>query len=559
MIVPGDYVYWIPKFNSGSGEKEIELKPGATLDLGTININKRLAEPKLMMQPTAPNQPLPPKVEPGEKTGARKDSKEPAAKDGVDRLISGTVNDESGNPVAGADVFFNTWNYQTSSSTVLAQGTSDANGQFELLIEQATLDKNLPPKNSKIHAGIVVKATGFAIDMTHWKTVNRSNGYTEPLVFSLKPQHLVVGKVVDLEGKAVVGAKVIVSSSTALGRTGADQFIETLNDSRSFGSAYKVVRETGAKTVTALSGGIGPWVKTDNNGHFQIEGLAAHALVNLRFEHPQNVTQLVALMTRDMKTNDADSKYRLLGDRPTVILDSSRPIVGKVVDSRTGDPIPGAMIHCRRMGTPGTVYASSAAPRTFSDEDGKFRLLGVPKSLGTKLIVYPPKDQPYLIKEIDSVPDTTGLDPANMTIKLHRGIWVSGQVTDQQTGEGVEAEIVYLPMKDNPNLEGVEGYQSGRSLDRYSFFGHNKTDANGHYRLAGLPGRAIVQAKPRNAIYRPSAGSTRHLNNSARSTRNSELKMRRKLAAICEEENTWTLTLANSHSTHSTAAPVAVT
>ncbi len=46
MIVPGDYVYWIPKFNSGSGEKEIELKPGATLDLGTININKRLAEPK---------------------------------------------------------------------------------------------------------------------------------------------------------------------------------------------------------------------------------------------------------------------------------------------------------------------------------------------------------------------------------------------------------------------------------------------------------------------------------------------------------------------------------
>ena len=106
------------------------------------------------------------------------------------------------------------------------------------------------------------------------------------------------------------------------------------------------------------------------------------------------------------------------------------------------------------------------------------------------------------------VPDSPGIEPVSMEVELHRGIWITGKVTDKKTGQPVkDVPVHYLPFLENTFAQATPEFGPNRSVpsihqDRY------KTKPDGSYRLVGLPGHAIVGAAPFDRVpYRFGYGS----------------------------------------------------
>ena len=100
------------------------------------------------------------------------------------------------------------------------------------------------------------------------------------------------------------------------------------------------------------------------------------------------------------------------------------------------------------------------------------------------------------LKDIVELPETLGLKPVELELKLHRGVWISGTVTSRTSGKPVaNAELVYTPARNNKQLKEVTGFQQGNDRYHEFYFDHYKTDANGHFRFAALSGPGVIAVK----------------------------------------------------------------
>ena len=169
-------------------------------------------------------------------------------------------------------------------------------------------------------------------------------------------------------------------------------------------------------------------------------------------------------------------------------LPPTRVIEGIVRDAKTGQPIAGAGVQSLMFS--GTNTVGERLLRTKSDDKGHFRLVGLPKGSANKIIVVPGDEQPYLMREA-AVPDAPGLEPAHVDVELHRGVVITGRVTDALTGEPVPmARLLYLPFLSNEYARALPEFEGGHAHPGYD--GRYQAAADGSYRLVGLPGRAIV-------------------------------------------------------------------
>ena len=107
-----------------------------------------------------------------------------------------------------------------------------------------------------------------------------------------------------------------------------------------------------------------------------------------------------------------------------------------------------------------------------------------------------------------SVPDPPGIEPVSVEVELHRGIWITGKVTDKKTGQPISGvSLHYIPFLENKFALSMPEFGPNRSVlvivqDRY------KTKSDGTYRLVGLPGRAMVGVAPSDRVpYRFGYGS----------------------------------------------------
>src|SRR5262249_37254364 len=123
----------------------------------------------------------------------------------------------------------------------------------------------------------------------------------------------------------------------------------------------------------------------------------------------------------------------------------TRPVVGVVRDKDTGKPLAGV-----------TVRSHDGLVRTTTDKDGRYRLVGLPKGPGNKLIAAgghgywaPANDLPCL-SAIREVGDTPGLEPITIDVALKRGVRVKGRILDKATGKPVQAGFDYFCFEDHP-------------------------------------------------------------------------------------------------------------
>ncbi len=164
----------------------------------------------------------------------------------------------------------------------------------------------------------------------------------------------------------------------------------------------------------------------------------------------------------------------------------------------------GVSVHSWRFA--GSDFVDTRQLKTVSDANGRFRLVGMPKGKGNFVIAIPKDDQPYFMREA-SVGDPPGMGPVPVEIELHRGIMITGKITDKATGKPVaEARLHYLPFLENTFVQALPEFDQDGNVE--GFQTRYTTGIDGTYKLVGMPGRAIVGVEcVGNTPYRSGVGT----------------------------------------------------
>ena len=156
------------------------------------------------------------------------------------------------------------------------------------------------------------------------------------------------------------------------------------------------------------------------------------------------------------------------------------------------------------IGPTGTPLEYPGFDRFFAttDKTGHYRIDGLPNMRGAYFKVEPARQRQGR-RATDKAPDEPAYFGRTMTIifypgtvvhrvdvPLSKGIWITGKVVDDSTGQGLSGETVeYHAFNANSSLK--RDLQAGIKPE---FDANMRTNADGTFRLRAYPGRGIVTA-----------------------------------------------------------------
>jgi len=391
--------------------------------------------------------------------------------------ISGRVLDPAGQPLAGAEVFLTRVHCdERYRKDPLALGKSDARGGFTLTYRKSDPRFKVDAERPEMwrHVTVSAFASGCGFDWQDLATRPRGKAVELRLVRDVPFE----GRLLDLEGGPLSGVRVRVAFVGATEDGSLDAFLE--DPTR--GEPSKYLQLPPAKAIETA---------TDAEGRFVLRGLGSERLLRLELSGETITSTSLEAVTRPGSDGPLGSKgRRIFGSGFEWVLQPTRPITGIVRDAQTGQPLANVTVASQVMAGGGMLDDSV---RTRTGPDGRFRLVGMPKGVGNELHVTPDDEQPYFMQEV-AVPDPTGMGPVEVEVKLTRGLWITGRVTNKATGEPVYGRLHYLPFLDNAAAVAAFGLIGGIARVPGGAMAqmHYKTDADGRFRLVGLPGPAIV-------------------------------------------------------------------
>src|SRR5262249_44616444 len=222
---------------------------------------------------------------------------------------------------------------------------------------------------------------------------------------------------------------------------------------------------------------------TGADGTFRLRGIGRERVAVLRFEAPAIETRDVHAMTRRGPAVRVPSQTA----GPLVFHGASfdhaaaptRPVVGVVRDRDTGKPLAGVTVRSAIA----SAWSSSGRRdlRATTDREGRYRLAGLPRGGGQRLLLEPPAGLPYPAAT-GGPPAGTGLAPVQVDFALKRGVVIRGRVTDGVTGKPVRATVEYYAFADNPHLREAPDFRASGRVSA-------ATGPDGSFALVGLPGR----------------------------------------------------------------------
>ncbi len=119
--------------------------------------------------------------------------------------------------------------------------------------------------------------------------------------------------------------------------------------------------------------------------------------------------------------------------------------------------------------------------------------------------IQPASGTPYFQTQVD-VPRADGLAPVESDIELKAAVWLTGRVTDKQTGKPVPALVSYYPLLDNPHARDYANFDSG--IQGIAHEAQYPTSDDGSYTLPAIRGRGVVMAVALDdQAYRAGAGA----------------------------------------------------
>ena len=255
--------------------------------------------------------------------------------------------------------------------------------------------------------------------------------------------------------------------------------------------------------------------ETDAQGRFRIEGLGAERVVSLSIEGPTIAHTHLDVVTRRIEPIPArgfpntygPGTQTIYGADFTLSASPGRVVEGVVRDEKDKKALKDVEVWSYSFA--GSNFVGITSLKTRTDGDGRFRLAGFPKGRGNKLLIVPNDDQPYFMHE-SAVPDPPGLGAVPVEIGLHKGIWIEGKVTDQETKAPVAgAWLHYLPFLENRFAQATPEFRRGGNTDGVGHQQRYQSKADGILspgRAAGAGdrrGRRLFSGQP----YRRGAGA----------------------------------------------------
>jgi len=458
--------------------------------------------------------------------------------------VQGRVVGPDGNPVAGAKVTIrrlqrDRWRTLVARAKQLAQVTTNADGRYEYLIPADELPK--PHLGHFDHAAewiqVAVKYQGYGIDPGYGIDIKNFASFGPGQTFDLQlaPETPVQGRILNLEGRPVAGVQVRVMEIVKLSkpildawhaaasrRQGQNLDEKKLMEERMFqrmrsgpGEAADVPADVvfhkgGLSNMRVLPDELGT-VTTDAEGKFELHRLGNDRLVTLELNGRNLARSLVHVVTRPfapVRDYYDGSVQTFHGSKFDYVVGPSAVVEGVVRDAETKRPLVGALVATMQVATDVHLHVPGSKrqfdPDGFitavTDSAGRYRIEGLPPVEGNTIYVFPPENEPYLVKGDINVPPSTGLQPVTLDVDLYRGVWATGRVYDTATNKPVKASIDYSPFWTNPFLETYpqitgDGVAFPNNERAYS------TDAEGRFRIVVVPGRGVLAAKVPDAGY----------------------------------------------------------
>jgi|GEM_PF-2271522 len=429
-------------------------------------------------------------------------------KDGEESIVRGQVRTPEGKPVAGAKISVRRHYYTAAAEwSPVATGVADANGKFELKYRNLASD-GLGSDPFTIAA----EAEGYG---PQWESLAQIKPSTN-LELKLPLEYPIKGRIVDLQGKPVGGVAIrLAGVSCPKPGENLDPWIAAVKSgairngtSQKLGGALPAIHDSVAGTV-----------HSEKDGRFTIRGVGAERVAEIELRHEKLAYQRLTVATRAMAPMSRNLWFHSGPDKPptkdtvyggdfTFPAAPTRVLEGTVRDAKTGRPIAGLDIETDHIA--GSTYYPKNLLRTKTDEQGRYRLVGLPQGNGPLLADFnvlrllPTGEIPYLMRMV-TVPPSQGPGPQTLDLTLGQGIWISGRVTEKGTGKPVRARIQYLPYLDNPHTRNRPEFHDDGNMDGEQDW--IVSDKEGKYRIPGLPGRAIVTALAPGAKFITGAGA----------------------------------------------------
>jgi RNA polymerase sigma factor (sigma-70 family) len=309
------------------------------------------------------------------------------------------------------------------------------------------------------------------------------------IVMKLEQEMPITGRLLDTEGKPIVGATLRLQGvQRAAGAKLDDVLAEFKRNWQHALQSNTAPILTPSATQT-----------TDKEGRFTLGGVPTECIASIAAESPTVGKVLFHVVTRagfdpkpynEAALNQVPVELRfpgqpatLYGPKAEVVFPLGRVIEGIVTDAATGKPVPGINI------LTGDHFAGQA--QAISDKDGRYRLVGVRKHK-QYLVHATTRNDPasrYMMWT-GRLDDTEGYGPITHHIQLTEGVVVTGKLIDRGTGKGAFGYIRSAPLADNEHFAknaGNQGYNGNRMA--------NQVKPDGSFRLLLIPGKNIILAQ----------------------------------------------------------------
>ena len=362
----------------------------------------------------------------GEKTEPRSDqSKETAV------TFRGRVLAPDGRPVPGAKLYMTlAWGYPHEPSPSPEYATTGPDGRFQFAVPAAEFGGKFT----------VVAATAPNHGVG-WVEVP-ADGKRDELTIRLADDDVpITGQIIDLEGKPVEGATLRLMQINAAPGEDLGPWLEAVK-------AKKDPRlELEQRYLKRYTIAVPLQVTTDSAGRFRLTGIGRNRLVTAQLDGPTIVSQHLHMLTRagtmiELTDHGRVTTYYGAGFRHAAA--PTKPIVGMVRDKDTKKPLAGFTIRSLALTTGPNSLEGFDLVRTTTDAQGRYRLTGMPKRPGNRIVVIPDRDQQYAPTHKD-IPDSPGLDPVTADIELKRGVWIEGKIRDKLlTGQPLRGTLQYF-------------------------------------------------------------------------------------------------------------------
>jgi RNA polymerase sigma factor (sigma-70 family) len=402
--------------------------------------------------------------------------------------IRGRVVDPAGKPVAGAAL-----RLAYADPVGPTAAASGPDGRFVLQVPRSVRSAPTLLNGYDDFPWLVATAPGFGPGRV--RGALQATDAAEVTVRLAVDGPPIEGRIVDLEGRSVAGARV---EAARLYPAPGDNLERWLRENQGRRGAARL---QGLEWLPLSSA-----TTTDRDGRFRLAGCGRAWIAQLAISGPGIATTTVNVMSRDsgeIREGDATqvpTRHFVIHPRQfTSAVAPTKSVEGVVRDRDTGRPLAGLTLHAA-VAEPGSL-APTGGVEAVTDDQGRYRLVGLPRAAAYQVAVEPAEGKPYPRTAFRVKGDSPAFDPVRFDISLKRGVPIRGRVTDKVTGRPAPGYIDIYTFRDNPAIKEFPGYGT------YNNLAASYIQADGRFEAIGLPGRNVVACRSEMRRYRGPLGT----------------------------------------------------